>query len=204
MKTSLNELEAMVRKAARGAGWVPSLAMEAGKAAAWLSAVGLDGPKAALDALNQGPRKTLAKRQGDIWDFDKASVISSGPSMFDLLEVSPEAKVTLTHADQTPFLLGYAGVAAIIHQTRYQIVSGDQMYQVTAAGTGQETSTTTQAMTIITRCANAPDIQPTRTDAVNVDELVWSRLAALAAKSYVPATDASRLKGAGAGLTDND
>jgi len=33
---------------------------------------------------------------------------------------------------------------------------------------------------------------------------VWEFLAALAAKTYVPATEESRLAGAGAGLTDND
>jgi len=33
---------------------------------------------------------------------------------------------------------------------------------------------------------------------------IWEFLAALAAKTYVPATEESRLAGAGAGLTDND
>jgi len=37
-----------------------------------------------------------------------------------------------------------------------------------------------------------------------VDPVGWQRLAAYAALTYVPETDASRLAGAGAGLTDND
>jgi hypothetical protein len=37
-----------------------------------------------------------------------------------------------------------------------------------------------------------------------VDPEIWSMWDTLAAKTYVPATEASRLSGAGAGLTDND
>lgn len=37
-----------------------------------------------------------------------------------------------------------------------------------------------------------------------IDDGLWSLLQGHAARTYVPATDASRLKGAGAGLSDND
>ncbi len=37
-----------------------------------------------------------------------------------------------------------------------------------------------------------------------IDDALWDRLQELAARTYVPASDASREKGAGAGLTDND
>ncbi len=39
---------------------------------------------------------------------------------------------------------------------------------------------------------------------ITVSETTWRSLQAFAAKSYVPASAASRLAGAGAGLTDND
>ncbi len=39
---------------------------------------------------------------------------------------------------------------------------------------------------------------------VTVPDAVWTVWEALAARTYVPETDASRLSGAGAGLTDND
>ena len=44
MHASLNEIESLCKKAARGAGLSWGLAEEAGKAARWLSAHGLDGP----------------------------------------------------------------------------------------------------------------------------------------------------------------
>jgi hypothetical protein len=37
-----------------------------------------------------------------------------------------------------------------------------------------------------------------------VPDALWSQLEAWAAKTYVPASEASRIAGAGAGLTDND
>jgi hypothetical protein len=40
--------------------------------------------------------------------------------------------------------------------------------------------------------------------AVDIDDEIWEALGAFAHRTYVPATEASRLKGAGAGLTDND
>lgn len=49
------------------------------------------------------------------------------------------------------------------------------------------------------------DLQAARlTRAVAVPDVVWSELSALAARTYVPETEGSRLSGAGAGLTDND
>lgn len=39
---------------------------------------------------------------------------------------------------------------------------------------------------------------------VDIADDIWDGFAALAAKTYVPATDASRLAGAGASLSDND
>jgi hypothetical protein len=37
-----------------------------------------------------------------------------------------------------------------------------------------------------------------------MNEEIWEALGRFAHRTYVPATEASRLKGAGAGLTDND
>ncbi len=45
---------------------------------------------------------------------------------------------------------------------------------------------------------------PAPSGRADVNEAVWDRLAALAARTFVPASDASRLAGAGAGLNDND
>ncbi|WP_443692938.1 DUF3726 domain-containing protein [Pseudomonas protegens] len=53
MHASLNEIESLCKKAARGAGLSWGLAEEAGKAARWLSAHGLDGPGVLATQLRQ-------------------------------------------------------------------------------------------------------------------------------------------------------
>ena len=45
---------------------------------------------------------------------------------------------------------------------------------------------------------------PLATGPITIAEDIWAELDVLAAHSYVPATEASRLSGAGAGLSDND
>ena len=51
--------------------------------------------------------------------------------------------------------------------------------------------------------AEAPGVSETWTRA-DFDAATWDRLDRFARRTYAPATEASRLKGAGAGLTDND
>ncbi|MFW8634745.1 DUF3726 domain-containing protein [Cribrihabitans pelagius] len=68
---SLNEIEALARKAARGGGMSWGLAEETGKAVRWLSENGLPGPRLLVDLLrlNDGTAYAdLAPRQADgIW-----------------------------------------------------------------------------------------------------------------------------------------
>ncbi|MFW8596431.1 DUF3726 domain-containing protein [Cribrihabitans neustonicus] len=68
MICSLNEIEALARKAARGAGMSWGLAEEAGKAARWLSGNGFPGPRLLAELLRQNdgkPYSDLAPRQLD-------------------------------------------------------------------------------------------------------------------------------------------
>jgi len=51
---------------------------------------------------------------------------------------------------------------------------------------------------------NVATQKPTEIVEIFVAPEVWGKLQTLAHKSYVPASEASRLAGAGAGLTDND
>jgi len=50
---------------------------------------------------------------------------------------------------------------------------------------------------------SSPSLRP-GTGAVDIGDEIWEALGRFAHRTYVPATEASRLKGAGAGLTDND
>lgn len=68
MICSLNEIEALARKAARGGGMSWGLAEEAGKAVRWLSDNGFPGPSLLAELLQQNDGKTyseLAVQQGN-------------------------------------------------------------------------------------------------------------------------------------------
>ena len=68
MICSLNEIEALARKAARGGGMSWGLAEEAGKAVRWLSDNGFPGPSLLAELLRQNDGKTyseLAVQQGN-------------------------------------------------------------------------------------------------------------------------------------------
>tara|TARA_R110002051_G_scaffold93824_2_gene163613 strand:+ start:31960 stop:32469 length:510 start_codon:yes stop_codon:yes gene_type:complete len=56
---------------------------------------------------------------------------------------------------------------------------------------------------VVAKTSDAPPPVPLAGPAV-VSEQLWQTLGYFAAKTYVPASDASRIAGAGAGLTDND
>jgi hypothetical protein len=58
MTFSLNEVEAMGKRAARGAGLDWGIAEEAGKAARWLTARGLPGPELLAELLTRNEGKS--------------------------------------------------------------------------------------------------------------------------------------------------
>jgi len=56
---------------------------------------------------------------------------------------------------------------------------------------------------ILSHAENAPKLAPPK-GPIHVSDADWAQWLIWAAETYVPATDQSRLSGAGAGLTDND
>ena len=62
----------------------------------------------------------------------------------------------------------------------------------------------TEGFAITVSVAPAPLDRPLTPGPISLDDQIWDKIMRLAAKSYVPASEASRASGAGAGLTDND
>ncbi len=132
----------------------------------------------------------------------KAGVISDV-----LMETPTRAKVTWE--DDT--LVVHEGAAAIIapivcdaFKMGYnKAVLADPAHRtfVGAALAANDVSLMWDGLTILRSDTNV--ITPT-TKAVNIPQTDWAIWQGLAAKTYVPASEASRLAGAGAGLTDND
>jgi hypothetical protein len=205
---SLNEIETTVRRAATGAGWPYGLAEDAGRAAAWLAARGLDGVGSALASLEAGPAPVAAERTAGGWILQGARSVAAGPSCFDLLQAGARGtSVILEDIDQPLMLVGLGGVAAAERGCAYRLESGAGFHAdiggdaVTPTGPVPGPGATLRAV----RSAEAPDARPSEpVPGVEIDDALWARVKALAAKSYVPATEQSRARGAGAGEIDND
>lgn len=192
MIVSLNEVEVMATKAANGAGRPWGLAQEAGMAAARLEAVGLAGARCLLRLIEATDGETnLAGR----------CPVLEGAHLSDL--GGADLPVTFDAMHQplllAPFLMQTGGDATLAWP--------DCAVEVSSRGITISGSNSCPASPVQVRiepaAAASPSMRP-GTGAVDIADEIWEALGRFAHRTYVPATEASRLKGAGAGLTDND
>ena len=217
MTWSLNEIEALSRKAARGAGLSWGLAEEAGKAARWLVAQGLPGPQVLADLLTRNDGKdyeTLCPHDDDggHWTARGGTLcpLISGAALCD--HASRLAAGEALHLGRTAspmLLLPYLDAAARI-AGREVTVSWAGVTLTCGTPDGMPTD---MAPDLTADMVDAVSIHPGNrcdTDAIppttrgDIPETTARTLDAFAQRTYAPETEASRLAGAGAGLTDND
>ena len=206
---SLNEVEALAAKAARGAGLSWGLCEETGKAARWLAACGIDWSPSliALLSMHDELRRPLDPHA------DRAlSPLLAGTYIADL----GLGGATLANVAHPLWLLPFAshiaaagGAAVRVSWNGLSIVvwpkggevAGSQ-YKLATARTDQVVvAPVTAGRNTLGSAAAFP--QRARSAITPAD---WQALGALGARTYVPASAQSRAKGAGAGagLTDND
>lgn len=177
MKCSTNELTSLMTKAAMGAGLSHGIAIEIAKGAINL---GADGPSALIESFANKPCD---------W-----RTIKFGPSLFDMAMIKINSSVDrqwqtdLGHIDALALLRGMALTAKRDYSLNTEIQTKDGR-------------TSIQFSLIEQPCQNTA---PAADSTIEISDEDFKTLSALAHKTYVPATDASRLRGAGAGLTDND
>lgn len=155
---SLNEIEAQIRKAARGAGLEWGLAEEAGKIGRRLAAHDPSQLGLLADALN------------NFHAGNQATALTCRDSYF----ASPDSRPL------SPFILGPA---------------------LADHGRGEAASPVAYRALLGLYLDRRP-LKPVVS--VAIPDRLWQRFDKLAMLTYVPASTASRLTGAGAGLTDND
>lgn len=216
MNLSLNEIEGLCKKAARGAGMSWGLAEEAAKAARWLSAQGMEGPAllAAQLRRNDGiDYAQLAPRiEADRWSSAGRSMcpLIAGATLSDHAQLfTGDSGITL-EAVSFPVLL--APFASRLASSRGEAVAlswpGCRLYFDADGGMFCDPASDPTVDDVV---AVTCEIKPAQTDgnavqgpAPAVAEAVLSYLTELAARTYVPATEASRAQGAGSTLSDND
>lgn len=208
LSVSLNEVEATAKKAARGAGLTWGMAEEASKATRWLCASGLNGCaelSRLLTIAEHNIERSPVKEAG-MWMSVSGSLcpINLGACIADEAHGLGTEGWLLNDVACPAFLLPFAAdIAAkttrsveMSGQDFSALVDGFHLFlkgEVPVQGVSLKIRTTHKTVPpwdAISRAA------PTETD--------WNMLQKLAHRTYAPATEASRLKGAGAGTTDND
>lgn len=221
MHASLNEIESLCKKAARGAGLSWGLAEEAGKAARWLSAHGLDGPGVLAQQLQENDGCAYAQLAPDVraepWQGPGHALcpLIAGATLSDHAQrLRHNGHIELRHVAHPQLLLPFA--SSIARQLGLWLELSWEACRLRFAPSGEvwliQAQNLGAASTAQVRCAG---VHPTeslaephaRALAGRIPELgdtPQHDLDQLAARTYVPASEASRLLGAGAGLSDNN
>lgn len=181
MIVSRNEVHGVVRKAALGARLPGGTADDLANAASWMEAYGLSALPLAIDVIATGTAGNInIATFFDRIAADEKSVQVDGAN---LLVVGFAADAAGAYG--MGFAIEWAGCRAQVGADGF-VLSGDN-------ANGRAT---------ISACD--PPAATTKSAEISVRQDDWARANQLAAAYYVPATEASRLGGAGAGVNDND
>lgn len=217
MIVSLNELESLVMKAVRGAGLDWGLAEEAAATASWL---------ARADLLQLGP---LVARLGTttptsplVMDGAMIHPSTTGTSLCPILTgafIADHGGVCQTlelHDVRAPLWLSAVVARALPPECRLMTEWEGVRLVLDSGGPlgspGGDPFSSNVAVEVtgfvslaIEQPVQAPRVPPLRSAVgIRVDDVHWHTLEALQRHTYVPASDRSRLAGAGAGLLDDD
>lgn len=207
----------MGKRAARGAGLSWGLAEEAGKAARWLAERGepgadmLAGRLADIDGVAYGD---LAPADHDgVWSAPRGVLcpLVAGPMLSDRAgDIAAGDELVFATTADPAFLAPYA--AAVAKQTGRAVTLRWDGVAVTVTAGGLTVDgprdrlhvAVTEKVTCAPAATAPAPSSSGRTQRRPVDADAWRRLDAFAQRTFAPATEASRLAGAGAGLEDND
>lgn len=186
MNLSQNEFLSLIRRAVIGAGAPPGLAEDAAEAALWLAMQGLDGARAALEGLASAS--------------NPAATLHTGPSALDSLLSGQVDEVLTPEVDAPLLIIGIAKARGRAARWGVEVLDA-----VTGASVGPERPPSAGCSLILRRGAAlgaAAPCDPAKR--ILVDPHAYEALQRYAQETLVPASDASRARGAGAGLSDAD
>ena len=188
---SLNEVQTLALKAARGAGLAWGLAEDAGRAAVWLArhaGAWAEGLPAVLDA----PAATSPLLLGGLLSDGAGEPRGAGRAAAPVWAL--------------PGLLA-TGRSVLIRLDAIMVASDPGGVPTASAPIEDLAGLPAANLSVSFPCGKAPTLAhalPVRFRRSRVAKADWQRLDALAQRTYVPASDRSRLTGAGAGLLDDE
>lgn len=223
MHSSLNEIASLVTKAVRGAGATHGASEDAAFSIVRLFEFGFDATAdlaEALTRIDDGKDEYGTVRQGDAgWTWSPGSqdtsvsstLVSAAPT--DLVNTGRDNAVLIEKLVFPALLLPHASARAVTLKSDVSLVQDCAVTcrsDGTICGDVEKLIASAEPKSIrITAKSPEPAATPCISrqallNGVKLDDAVHTRLSAFAHRTYVPATEASRLLGAGAGLTDND
>jgi len=223
MTPSLNEIEMMVWKAARGAGLAWGLAEELAQAARWLADRGFEWSEplvAALDDVERHGGQLPAPFLADdgAWDpalgESLASPVLYGPLLTDIAsDLGSERPLIFRGVAEPLLMLPFAAGAASEFGFGLSLRIDDALFYFDGAAGAEGVSALPDPAlaerVVLTMEDERPagiamTAFPAGTPRRAIPDGSLARLEAWVHRTYVPASAESRLAGAGAGLTDND
>lgn len=214
---SLNEIDAQLRKAARGVGLSWGLAEDVGRMARMLAQFApqyLGRLADALESIQSGRHSTgiISDRLGIRSPNDHLlSPLVVGPAIADRIHDIAGGTLVVTSPVAIPRLLipvltdaaARLQHALLLRNDDYEITLGDDLAKAIAA-LGSRDSALNIRISVLPSSRKTSQVSASKSGGVAVADALWRRFDVLAALTYVPASDHSRLAGAGAGLSDND
>jgi len=213
LRYSLSEIDVTCRKAARGAGYSWGLAEEAGKVARWLAAYNLNGPETLATILQQTDShcaEFTPQLQNGLWTNENQAIcpIIAGTILSDRgHHLAAGQSFTFRSMLQPIALLPQLGRLAETDNLSLNLSWGDEQIFINADGIKWDQRQSNSSLAEEVVCEPTGEfIAQQHPEPVSraVDATQWKTLNAFAHRTYAPATQASRLSGAGAGLQDND
>ncbi|WP_170336200.1 DUF3726 domain-containing protein [Ruegeria arenilitoris] len=209
MSFSLNEVEATAKRAARGAGYDWGVAEEAGKATRWLCAQGLDGATELARVLECGFASNLVEHVPKHMEPDWAGgkdlcPLMTGALLSDCSHFLQSGPRRIRYLATPAVLLPFAAQAARGQSAIVTVIAGDFFAATDGTQLVLENECPAHASVIEVALGDTltnPRALKTR---AMPDPAAWNTLNCFAHRTYAPATEESRLLGAGAGLSDND
>lgn len=211
MSFSLNEVEATAKKATRGAGYPWGLAEEAGKAVRWLCAHGIDGCGALAEALGKFDGASLSDItpviNGSEWCATGRTLcpLMAGTALSDRVDAIQSSSIRASQVAAPNLLLFFAASIAT-HCKSVVTLEWPGGFAVTD-GTdlclnGRPATSVASVVRIL--CGGTMGAPVEKSTRAEPTANAWKTLNTFAHRTYAPATEESRLKGAGAGTTDRD
>ncbi len=200
MSFSLNEVEAMAKKAARGAGYPWGLAEEAGKATRFLCAHGLDGVAALADVIRAFDGQPLAlTNESGVWSAPEADLcpIMLGAALMDRVRPGTIDDHTCESVRQPMLLLYHAAQIARAAGGPVTLQIGPVTAILDGAAVALSGTGTNPVETVTLKSGGSVKTPLNRISRARPKPSDWADLNTFAHRTYAPATEESRIKGAG-------